>query len=77
MAHAIAGSSSNDSGIGALVTTVTREYAEMPGLALTLDQAQRLWALEPSTCSTVLARLVESGYLCRTDAGQYARPSAA
>ncbi len=77
MAHAIAGSSSNDSGIGTLVTAVKREYDEMPGLALTLEQARRLWALEPGTCSVVLARLIESGYLCRTDAGQYARPSAA
>ena len=63
MAHAIAGSSSNDSGIGTLVTAVKREYDEMPGLALTLEQARRLWALEPGTCSVVLARLIESGYL--------------
>ncbi len=61
MAHAIAGSGSSDSGLGTLVTAVKREYDEMPGLALTLDQARRLWALEPRTCSVVLAQLVESG----------------
>jgi hypothetical protein len=77
MAHAISGSGSNDLGLGAVVTAVKREYDDMPGLTLTLEQARRLWALEPRICSVVLARLVESGYLCRTDAGQYARPTAA
>lgn len=77
MAHAITGADNNDVGLGALVTAVKREYEDMPGLALTLEQARRLWALEPRTCSVVLARLVESGYLCRTDGGRYSRPSAA
>lgn len=77
MAHAISGSGSNDLGLGVLVTAVKREYEDMPGLTVTLEQARRLWALEPRTCSVVLTRLVESGYLCRTDAGRYARTSAA
>ncbi len=77
MAYAIAGSGQADPGLGAMLMAVMREYDEMPGLVLTADQARRLWALEPRTCSTVLAQLVDSGYLCQTESGQYVRPSAA
>ena len=49
----------------------------MPGLTLTADQARRLWSLEPRMCGAVLDRLVQSGYLCQTDTGHYAKPSAA
>ncbi len=77
MARAIRSSGAGDSDIGLLVTAVKREYDEMPGLALTLEQVRRLLALEPGACAAAVARLVESGYLCRTDTGRYARPSAA
>lgn len=77
MAHAISGSGRADTGLGAVLNAVRREYEEMPGLALTAEQARRLWALEPRVCSAVLRRLVESGYLCKTETGQYARPTAA
>jgi hypothetical protein len=49
----------------------------MPGLTLTAEQARRLWALEPRVCGVVLDRLVQSGYLCQTETGHYAKPSAA
>ncbi len=77
MAYAIAGSGHADGRIGAVLMAVKREYDEMPGLVLTVDQARRLWALDPQVCSVALTALVESGYLCQTEAGQYARPSAA
>lgn len=35
----------------------------MPGLCLTLPQAQRLWGLDADTCRRALATLVEAGYL--------------
>jgi hypothetical protein len=41
------------SGGGAMRTLFERvraEYAEMPGLSVTLPQAQRLWALDRATC---------------------------
>jgi hypothetical protein len=63
--------------IDMVVAAVQREYDEMPGLVLTAEQAQRLWALEPRMCRTVLGRLVETGYLRRTDAGRFMKPSAA
>ena len=49
------------------------EYAEMPGLSLTLAQAQRLWALDQSTCSLVLRTLVEHRFLRTTARGRYVR----
>lgn len=77
MAHAILGAGHAEAGLGVALSAVKREYDEMPGLALTVDQAQRLWALEPRVCTAVLSRLVDSGYLCQTDSGHYARPSTA
>lgn len=63
--------------VESVVRLVRREFDEMPGLALTIDQARRLWALEPRICTAVLSTLVDAGYLERTGNGQYARPSAA
>ena len=48
------------------------EFAEMPGLQLTLRQARRLWGLEEPTCIRILDCLVDCGFLCRTASG-YAR----
>ncbi len=63
--------------IDVLVASVRREFEEMPGLTLTAEQARRLWALEPRMCGAVLERLVQTGYLCQTESGHYAKPSAA
>jgi hypothetical protein len=52
---------------------VRGEYREMPGLALTLRQAQRLWALDGATCQRVLQELVETRFLRRTATGRYVR----
>jgi predicted transcriptional regulator of viral defense system len=73
MAHAVRGRHDLDT----IVNAVKREYDEMPGLALTVEQAQRLWALEPRMCRAALGRLVDVGYLCRTEGGQFAKPSVA
>ena len=55
----------------ALVTRIRGEYLEMPGLRLTLEQAQRLCGVERTLCKRVLDALVET--MCvRTD-GAYAR----
>ncbi len=54
------------------------EFLEMPGLRLTPAQAQRLWALDRSTCEALLARLVDAHFLMRTRDGCFAlcRPAA-
>jgi hypothetical protein len=49
------------------------EYLEMPGLSLTLEQAQRLWALDRGTCSGVLSNLVRIGFLRQRPDGSYIR----
>ena len=35
----------------------------MPGLCVTLTQAQRLWSLDESTCVVALNDLMSEGYL--------------
>jgi hypothetical protein len=49
------------------------EYDEMPGLALTMPQARRLWALDQQTCEFVLRTLVERQFLKTTARGRYVR----
>lgn len=52
---------------------VQAEYAEMPGLSITLSQAQRLLAADQHTCATVFTRLINRGILRRTARGRYVR----
>jgi hypothetical protein len=57
---------------GALMPAVSRiraEYAEMPGLCLTLPQAQRLCGLDHEVARAALTALVELGYLKSTPLG--------
>lgn len=61
--------------IGELLVRVQGEYLEMPGLALTEVQAQRLWGLDPGTCTVVLSELVDRKFLRRTDGNSYRRTS--
>jgi len=37
-----------------LTTRVQAEYSEMPGLCVTMPQAQRLLGIDPQTCAVVL-----------------------
>ena len=54
-----------------LLHRVQCEFLEMPGLRLTAQQAQRLWALDATSCSTILSTLVEGGFLSRTRDGSF------
>jgi hypothetical protein len=47
------------------------EYLEMPGLRLTRRQAQRLWALDTTTCDALLDALERAQFLRRTEKGEY------
>jgi len=49
------------------------EYLEMPGLRLTLPQAQRLWGLDADTCAQLLQSLTDQQFLCRRSDGTYGR----
>jgi Fic family protein len=55
------------------------EYLEMPGLILSVVQAQRLWGLDQRSCERYLGALVNARFLRRTTDGRYVRadPSAA
>lgn len=53
---------------------VRAEYGEVPGMRLTVLQAQRLWGFDAVTCREVLDSLVERRFLalvedryCRAD----------
>lgn len=52
---------------------VQGEFLEMPGLRLTLPQAQRLWGLDQTACGTLLGALVDSKFLFRTRDGAFVR----
>jgi len=48
---------------------------EMPGLRLTVTQAQRLWGLDRAACDTVLSALVGVEFLIRNHDGAFVRRS--
>ncbi len=54
-----------------LVRRIRAEFLEMPGLCLTIEQAQRLWCLEPRRCEALLNSLIDSRFLRRTDRGLF------
>jgi hypothetical protein len=56
-----------------LVRRVRGEYLEMPGLALTLGQAQRMWNLHRGECERLLSDLVDAGFLACTPLGMFVR----
>ncbi len=56
-----------------LTRRIRNEFNEMPGLRLTLQQAQRLWGLERDMCRAVIDRLVESSFLRWTATGTVIR----
>ena len=49
-------------------------YREMPGLALELSDAARLFGLREATCSILLDDLVRQGRLRRALDGRYVTP---
>ena len=53
---------------------IRAEFAEMPGLCLTVQQAARLWNLDLATCERVLRELVDAHDIVRTDDGRFAGP---
>ena len=54
-----------------LVERIRGEYAEMPGLRLTLAQAARLWQLDVAICETLLQQLALNMCLRKMPDGAY------
>lgn len=63
--------------IDEVLQRIQGEYVEMPGLRLTLPQAQRLWGLERETCHALLGALVEAKFLVQTRDGAFVRTEGA
>ena len=55
-----------------LLVRVYGEYAELPGLQLTVAQASRLWNVNQAVSAHVLDRLVDAAFLRRAG-GSYVR----
>ena len=56
-----------------LLGRLRAEYLEMPGLRLTLEQAQRLCGVERTLCKSLLDALVDARFLCINPGGAYGR----
>jgi hypothetical protein len=67
----VAATSDRDHGDEPLVRRVRGEFLEMPGLCLTIEQAQRLWCLEPHACEALLKSLTDARFLRRTGRGLF------
>ena len=67
----VAGRSGRDHGNEGLARRIRAEFLEMPGLCLTIEQAQRLWSLDPGTCEELLKSLIDSRFLRRTEHGLF------
>jgi hypothetical protein len=56
-----------------LLSRIRAEYLEMPGLRLTVPQAQRLCGGEGASCQAVMDYLVDERFLRRLRDGSYSR----
>jgi DNA-binding IclR family transcriptional regulator len=56
-----------------MLNRVRGEFLEMPGLHLRVEQAQRLWGLDRSTCEELLSSLVDAKFLWRRSGDVYCR----
>jgi hypothetical protein len=56
------------------IQIVRSEFLEMPALALSRPQIQRLFGLDAELCELLIHDLVSSGFLVRRPDGNYARP---
>ena len=60
----------------ALLRRIRSEYREMPGHALSIRQAQRMWNLPRHDCERLLGELVDAGFLSCTELGLFVRADA-
>ena len=74
MTHTFARIDNHAETIRELTRRVQAEYAEMPGLSVTLPQAQRLLASDEPTCAAIFGALANQRVLRRTEEGRYITP---
>ena len=73
MMHTTEQANVRDEAIRDLTRRIQAEYAEMPGLSVTLVQAQRLLGIDEPTCAAIFRVLTARGVLRRTTQGRYIR----
>ena len=54
-----------------LISRIRLEYESLPGLKLSIEQAQRLWDVDDQTCGAALEALIDEGFLHRTGTGKF------
>jgi hypothetical protein len=59
-----------------MLRRIRSEYREMPGHALSVRQAERMWNLPHTECDGLLRELVDAGFLLRTEVGLFVRADA-
>jgi hypothetical protein len=59
--------------VAQLIPRIRAEFLEMPCLTLTVQQATRLWHLDPGVCRAVLDSLLRTGFLVETPRGAFRR----
>ena len=59
--------------IAALITRVQEAFLDIPGLSMTLEQAQRLFHIDRATCQALFDVLTESAVVSRTRDGAFVR----
>lgn len=57
----------------ALVRRILSEFEDMPGMALSQQQAGRFLGIDDQACARILATLTREGYLRRNASLQYVR----
>jgi hypothetical protein len=57
-----------------LLQRIQSEFAEMPGLRLTGEQARRLWSMPEEACERIFGELERAGMLRRLADGAYCSP---
>jgi hypothetical protein len=60
---------------GDVEARVRCEFVEMRGFSPTVQQAARLFQINPDECGRLLTRLVREGFLRQTPDGRYRLPS--
>jgi agmatine/peptidylarginine deiminase len=71
--HATLERAVNSETVRGLARRIESEYVEMPGLSVTLPQAQRLWTADLNTCQTAFDKLIARGVLRKTTKGRFVR----
>jgi len=63
--------SSVDRALFKLAQRIREEFEETPGLRLTISEGAQFWGMDEDICRSVLARLLESGFLTKDADDRY------